>query len=321
MSLKNLFIDKYKPRYLDDFVLTDDFKTTLKLLINVDKLNILFIGNPGSGKTSILNAIVKEYYKDISIQEYSNNILEINNLREQGINYYRNDVKIFCQTRSSIVNKKKILLLDDIDIINEQSQQIFRNFIDKYSHNVHFISSCNNLLKVIESIQSRFYLIRIHTIKYTDLEKIMDNICKKEEIIIENDAKDFILNICNNTSKILINYMEKFKLLNKIITLEIANNICTNISFITFTKYTECIKNKQMKDGINILLSIYDNGYSVMDILDNYYLFIKHTKLLNDDEKYQIISIICKYINIFHNIHEDEIELSLFTNNIVDIIL
>ena len=320
MSLKNLFIDKYKPRYLDDFALTDDFKITIKLLINVDKLNILFIGNPGSGKTSILNAIVKEYYKDISLQEYSNNILEINNLREQGINYYRNDVKIFCQTRSSIKNKKKILLLDDIDIVNEQSQQIFRNFIDKYSHNVHFIASCNNLLKVIESIQSRFYLIRIQTIKCEDLAKIMNNICEKENIIIENDAKDFILNICNNTSKILINYMEKFKLLNNVITLEIANNICTNISFITFTKYTECVKNKQISEAINILLSIYDNGYSVMDILDNYYLFIKFTKILNDDKKYNIISIICKYINIFHNIHEDEIELSLFTNNIIDII-
>jgi DNA polymerase III delta prime subunit len=320
MSLKNLFIDKYKPQTLDEFSLTDDFKTTIKLLINVDKLNILFIGNSGSGKTTILNAIVKEYYKDISLQDYSNNILEINNLREQGINYYRNDVKIFCQTRSSIKNKKKILLLDDIDNVNEQSQQIFRNFIDKYSHNVHFIASCNNLLKVIESIQSRFYLIRIQTIKCDDLEKIMDNICKKEDINIEKDAKEFILNICNNTSKILINYMEKFKLLNKVITLELANNICTNISFITFTKYTECVKNKLITDAINVLLSIYDNGYSVMDILDNYYLFIKYTKILKDDEKCKAISIICKYINIFHNIHEDEVELSLFTNNIIDII-
>ena len=29
--------------------------------------------------------------------------------------------------------------------------------------------------------------------------------------------------------------------------------------------------------------------------------------------------IICKYINVFYNIHEDEVELSLFTNNIMDI--
>jgi len=56
----------------------------------------------------------------------------------------------------------------------------------------------------------------------------------------------------------------------------------------------------------------------IMDILDNYFLFIKLTTLLNEEEKYKIISIICKYINIFYSIHEDEVELSLFTNNIIN---
>jgi hypothetical protein len=114
--------------------------------------------------------------------------------------------------------------------------------------------------------------------------------------------------------------MEKFKLLNKPITLDIANHICTNISFIIFTKYTECIKNKNMTESIEILLSIHDHGYSVMDILDNYFLFVKTTTLLDEDQKYKIISIICKYIHIFYNIHEDEIELSLFTNNLISVI-
>ena len=53
-----------------------------------------------------------------------------------------------------------------------------------------------------------------------------------------------------------------------------------------------------------------------MDILDNYFLYIKTTQLLSEDEKYSIIPLICKYITIFHNIHEDEIELSLFSNNV-----
>ena len=56
-----------------------------------------------------------------------------------------------------------------------------------------------------------------------------------------------------------------------------------------------------------------------MDILDNYFLFIKHTISLTEDEKYKIIPYICKYITIFHNIHEDEIELSFFTNNLIQI--
>ena len=53
-----------------------------------------------------------------------------------------------------------------------------------------------------------------------------------------------------------------------------------------------------------------------MDILDNYFVFIKSTSILNEDEKYKTIPYICKYITVFHDIHEDEIELALFTNNL-----
>lgn len=316
---KRLFINKYKPIFLDDYILDKNLLETLRILIRMNKLNLLFVGNNGCGKTSILHTIVREYYIDYSYNEYSNNILHINNLKEQGISYYRNDVKIFCQTRSSVPHKKKIVILDDIDIINEQSQQIFRNFIDKYHNNVHFISSCCSLQKVIESIQSRFTIIQIHSIQKNDLRKIMDDISTKENIIIEPDASEFIVNVCNNTSKVLINYMEHFKLLNRPITFMLANQICSNISFIIFTKYTEYVKNIMLNEAIQTILSIYDNGYSVMDILDNYFIFIKSCSLLKEEDIYKMTIIICKYINVFYNIHEDEVELSLFTNNIIDI--
>ena len=41
--------------------------------------------------------------------------------------------------------------------------------------------------------------------------------------------------------------------------------------------------------------------------------------MLNEEEKYKIIPLICKYITMFHNIHEDEIELALFTNNLMEL--
>jgi DNA polymerase III delta prime subunit len=251
---------------------------------------------------------------------YQDNVLYINSLKEQGLNYYRNDVKTFCQTCCSVKNKKKIVVLDDIDMINEQSQQVFRNCIDKYSHNVHFISSCSNVQKVIESLQSRFTIIKIKPLQRENLYKIINKIKSAENIIIESEAESFILDICNNTAKILINYMEKFKLLNRVITLELANQICTNISFLTFVEYTNSLKTKKINESIGILYEIYDKGYSVMDILDNYFLFVKSTHLLNETEKYKIIPLICKYITIFHNIHEDEIELALFTNNLIQIL-
>jgi len=314
-----LFINKYQPIIFSDFEMNEELFELLKTLIDMENLNILFIGDIGSGKTSLLNALIREYYKGIDSKIYDDNVLHINSLKEQGINYYRNEVKTFCQTCCSVKSKKKIVVLDDIDLINEQSQQVFRNCIDKFSHNVHFISSCSNIQKVIESLQSRFSIIKIKPLQRENLYKIINKIKTNENIVIQKDAEEFILDICNNTAKILINYMEKFKLLNQEITLELANNICTNISFLTFVKYTESLKNKKLTDSINILNDIYDKGYSVMDILDNYFLFVKTTSMLNENEKYMIIPIICKYITIFHNIHEDEIELALFTNNLIQI--
>lgn len=315
-----LFINKYQPFYFNDFGNDNEIIDILKTLIIMDNLNILLIGDIASGKTSLLNALIKEYYVGATPKEYEDNVLYINSLKEQGINYYRTDVKTFCQTCSAIKGKKKIIVLDDIDLINEQSQQVFRNCIDKFSHNVHFISSCCNIQKVIESLQSRFTILKIKQLKRENLIDIINNITKKENIVIDDDAKDFIISVSNNTVKIIINYLEKFKLLGEKITLSLAVQLCSNISFLTFEEYTIFIKNKNIKEAINLILEIYDKGYSVMDILDNYFLYIKNSSILTESQKYNIIPIICKYITIFHNIHEDEIELSLFTNNLVEIL-
>lgn len=315
-----LFLNKYQPLYFDDFETDNKIIEVLRTLINMDNLNILFIGNVGTGKTTYLNAVVKEYYKDYTYQEYQDNILYINSLKEQGISFYRSDVKTFCQTSSSVKNKKKCVILDDFDVINEQSQQVFRSYIDNYGHNVHFISSCSNSQKVIETIQSRFVIIKIKPLQKENLNQIMEKIIKQEHIYISDEAKSFILNVSNNNAKILINYMEKFKLLNQAVDLELASNICTNISFFIFEEYTKLLQNSELKSAIKLLYDIYDKGYSVMDILDNYFLFVKITDLLTEKQKYDIIPVICKYVTVFHNIHEDEIELALFSNNLFSII-
>ena len=316
-----LFIPTFQPKFIEDFEIDAEITYVLNTLIQMNNLNILFIGNEGSGKTSLLNAVIREYYKGSDSKTYNENILHINNLKEQGINYYRNDVKTFCQIGSSIKNKKKFIVLDDIDFINEQSQQVFRNCIDKYSHNVHFISSCCNIQKVIENLQSRFIIIKIPPFKRIHMEKILHKIKISKNINITSDAENFVLNISNNNIKTLINYMEKFKIINEEITFEMANKACTNISFIIFEEYTILLKNNKLNEAIKIINDVYDKGVSVMDILDNYFIFIKTTNILSEFEKYEIIPFICKYITIFHNIHEDEIELALFTNNILNVII
>jgi DNA polymerase III delta prime subunit len=310
------FIVKYQPLYLKDFEIDKELYEILNTLIEMDNLNILLVGDSGCGKTSLISAIIKEYYPTNFIK---NDILYINNLKDQGISYYRNEVKTFCQTTSCNLNKKKIIILDDVDFINEQSQQVFRTCIDKYSHNVHFIASCTNTQKVIDSIQSRMTISKIKALNIDNLRKIMEKIIKIENINIQEDAKKFILSICNHSVRILINYLEKLKLLDMEVDVQLVINVCTNICYKEYELFTNYCKNQDYKNAICILYTIFDKGYSVMDILDNYFLFLKITDNLIEKEKYKIIQLLCKYITIFYNIHEDEIELALFTNNLIQL--
>jgi DNA polymerase III gamma/tau subunit len=148
----------------------------------------------------------------------------------------------------------------------------------------------------------------------------MEKIQTSEHIVMDPEVGEFVLDICENTAKTLILYMEKFKLVQERITMELAIQLCTNINFHSMTRYTELLLQGNLSESVRYIYSLYDKGYSVMDILDNYFLFVKKTKLFTEDQKYKIIPYICKYITIFHNIHEDEIELALFTNNLISIL-
>tara|TARA_B110000003_G_scaffold273_1_gene311 strand:+ start:6845 stop:7795 length:951 start_codon:yes stop_codon:yes gene_type:complete len=310
------FLKKYQPQKYSDFIIDPDYIKLLKTMINMNNLNLLLIGNNGSGKTSLIEATIREYYNLDQIPRH--NVLIINNLKDQGIQYYRNEVKIFSQTRSNIPLKKKIIVLDDIDLINEQSQQVFRNCIDKYSHNIHFLASCTNIQKVIDALQSRCSIIKIKPFKRELLNKIFNKIKKSENITIDKKAQELILNISNNSVRQIINYLEKFKLLNINIATKKVKEICTNISFYEFEHYTNFwLNEKNISKAVDKIFDIYNKGYSVMDILDNYFIFIKITDSVEQNIKYKIIKIICEYISIFHNIHENEIELVLFTNKLI----
>ena len=77
-----------------------------------------------------------------------------------------------------------------------------------------------------------------------------------------------------------------------------------------------CIQDKNINEGIKLLYLLYNNGYSVSDILDNYFLYIKHECEMEEELKFKIISLICKFIIIVNELHEDEIELAFFANRL-----
>lgn len=325
MNIKEeTFINKYKPYYLKDAYIKDELYNIITSLITMDNINLLLVGPSNSGKTTLLYCIIREYYqlsKNTNIS--SSNIMFINNLKEQGVNFYRTEMKTFCQSQSSIFGKKKIVIIDDMDTLSEQSQQVFRNYIDKYKNNVHFICVCSNLQKILESIQSRLYIFKINNLTLSENSKIMNTIIETEKFNITEDAKEYLLKISDNNIRNIIHNLEKIYIYinqNETIDLTICKKLCSSISIQKFEEYIHYVLKKNIVEAIKILYVFHDYGYSVIDILEFFFFFIKQTTLLNDMQKYDCIPIICNYITVFYKLQENVIELALFTNEICSVI-
>ena len=314
---------KYKPYHLDEFILKPKLKSILDALFKIDDLNCLFIGDSNSGKTTILECILRTYYNINKCQSFpQQNILVINNLKEQGINYYRNEMKTFCQSKCTIYGKKKTIVIDDIDTINEQCQQVFRNYIDKYNNNVNFICVCSNVQKVIETIQSRLYVFKLHLLDSTQIRTIIDTIATNEKILLGPYVEDYLIKISDYNIRNIIHYLEKiFIYTAKTIDLETCKQLCSNISMRPFEDFIKYMRQQNISDSLALFYNYYDHGYSVIDILEFFFCFIKQTPLLEQLEKYKITKILCKYITIFHVDQEDPIELALFVNDVANVFI
>tara|TARA_Y100000741_G_scaffold358568_1_gene337931 strand:+ start:152 stop:1132 length:981 start_codon:yes stop_codon:yes gene_type:complete len=311
------FLIKYKPQLLSDLYLDEKVFEVLSKLVDLNNLSIILIGDHGSCKTTIINAILNDYYLNIEKQLQNDNILYINSLKEQGIQYYRNELKIFCQSKSTINNKKKTIIIDDIDNINEASQQVLKNNLDKYIGNINFVISCVNFQKVLDGIYSRLLPIYINKIDDNNLLKIIDKITTTEKIKLNKVHKNRIIQLSEGSVQTIINYIEKIYLIGKNIDIELIENISTNIERISLLNLTNaCIVEKNVEKGIAEILKIYNKGYSVLDILDDYFNYIKHCKKTNEELKYEIIKLICKYITIVNTVHDNELELCFFVNEL-----
>jgi DNA polymerase III delta prime subunit len=297
------------------------------MLRDMDELNVLFIGNSNAGKTSLLGAMIREYYgPDSAVPVPHQNIMHVNNLKEQGIHFFRNEMHAFCKSQTCVIGRKKMIVIDDMDYVNQQNQQVFCNYMDKYRNNVCFIMACTNKQKIIENIQSRAHIVAILPPPREYLEEFMHSVISRESILLTRDARDFIFQISGLSVRCVLKHLEKVKLYqsctstkDKVLDLAMCKTLCSSLSTDYFETYFAHLREGRIMDAIRILYDICDYGYSVIDILYYFFTFVEATNMLEEEEKYKIIIVLCEFITIFHNIHEDIIELALFSRRLLSI--
>ena len=185
---ENLWVEKYRPRKIEDCILTNELKETFKQFINQKELpNLLLSGTAGTGKTTVARALCEELGVDYIIINGSDEGRQIDTLRHK--------IKNFASTVSlTETASHKVVILDEADYMNPESvQPALRNFIETFYKNCRFIFTCNYKNKILPALHSRCTVIDFAIAngnKVKTATQLMNRLCNiLTEETIEFDKK------------------------------------------------------------------------------------------------------------------------------------
>ena len=146
-----LWVEKYRPKTIDDCILPQQIKETFQTFVDQQNVpNLLLTGGPGVGKTSVAKAMLEQLDSDYIV---------VNGSMSGNIDTLRNDIKTFASS-VSFSGGRKYVILDEADYLNAQSTQpALRNFMEEFSKNCGFILTCNFVNRIIEPLHSRCSVI------------------------------------------------------------------------------------------------------------------------------------------------------------------
>jgi DNA polymerase III gamma/tau subunit len=314
MILETNFSDKYSPKTLENLPVNPSLITLFQNFIKINRIQLLLISEDEYLKLTI----IKLFIKTLAINQQD--MLFTSKIRDQGVTNMRYEIKMFCQSPSKY--GKKLLVIDDIHIFSESIQKLFVNNIDKWSKNLHVLVTTNNIYSVDEILVTRLFPINIPSVSTQKVNDMIKYICDKEELNISNTSQELISLLSQQNIQNVYHVLEKCRLLqaaNIEITSDIIKKCSTLINFDMLEQYFIFCKNGDVLSGYNHLLKIIDNGHSVLDILNEISNYSKISDILNEEQKYKCCKIVSQYIVVFITIHEEELELLLFTQEFVDI--
>lgn len=173
-----LWVERYRPKTIDDCILPYTLKSTFKAIVNGGELhNMLLTGTAGLGKTTVAKALCNELGLDF---------LLINGSEESGIDTLRNKIKQFASS-VSLSGGYKVVILDEADYLNPQSTQpALRGFIEEFSKNCRFILTCNFKNRIIEPLHSRCSVVEFNISK-KETPPLLAEFMKRVEVILEEN--------------------------------------------------------------------------------------------------------------------------------------
>ena len=148
-----LWVEKYRPKTINDCILPETIKKTFQDFLEVGEIpNLLLCGPPGIGKTTVARALCESLGSDYIV---------INGSDEgRFLDTVRNQAKNFASTVSlQQTGTHKVIIIDEADNTTHDVQLLLRANIEAFYKNCRFIFTCNYKNKILEPLHSRCAVI------------------------------------------------------------------------------------------------------------------------------------------------------------------
>jgi replication factor C small subunit len=199
-----IWIEKYRPRRLDDIVGQDPIVERLSSYVERNDLpHLLFSGQAGIGKSTAALAIARELYGE----DWQEHFLELNASDQRGIDVVRERIKSFA--RSSFGGHDyRIIFLDEADSLTSDAQSALRRTMEQFSNNVRFVLSCNYSSQIIDPIQSRCAVFRFAPLGDDAIAEQLRIIADEEDIEVTDDGIDALIYAADGDMRKAINGLQ-----------------------------------------------------------------------------------------------------------------
>jgi len=290
------WVEKYRPTDFNNIILDPINKRFFENILKKKYLpNLLFYGQPGTGKTTTIINIVNQLLNRVGSQ-FNESIIHLNASDERGIDIIRNQINIFVKSNHLFQKQLKIIILDEVDYMTKNAQQALKYILQNTYENVRFCLICNYISKIDISLKSEFICIRFNQLPKANIINLVDTICKKEFLTISTENIEKIYNLHRSDIRTIINYIQLSKtdyIIDETIFDKIFNQIITTSTTQSqFIEYIHDISIKYNVDKIEIILRFF-----------NYIIYQKNTNDLNNPyfEIKQFINV-AEYV--VHNINQ-----------------
>jgi DNA polymerase III delta prime subunit len=278
-----LWVEKYRPRKVEDCILPDSIKSTFMDYVSRKEIpNLLLSGSAGVGKTTIAKALCNEVGCDFIV---------INGSDESGIDVLRNKIKNYASS-VSLSGGRKVIIIDEADYLNPNSTQpALRGAIEEYASNCSFIFTCNYKNRIIDPIHSRCSVVDFKI--NGSRAKLASQFFKRVEWILEQENVKYDREVV--ASIITKHFPDNRRVLNELqrysVSGVIDKGILASVSDIQIDALIKALKDKDFGSARKWVTNNLDNDPVKMyrKLYDSLY------ELLKPNSVPQMVLILAKY--------------------------